>query len=131
MRERTNTSQYSLLPEKHYVFTVDGAPEKRPTKNGKGSFRIWKFSYRDHGNTMEFATVILPSQSKELLLAVGGVEEGDYVDWDDEKVDGKVISCDLVHELDNNGKMRERLTNIKPFSPGSDAIGPTDPPSVW
>ncbi|MCA9409532.1 MAG: hypothetical protein KC733_12635 [Candidatus Omnitrophica bacterium] len=115
MKERTSTTRFTLKPEGHYVLTVLGVPEKR--SSGKANYRIWKFHYIKAGFDAEMSIIMFPWKSKELLLAVGGKEvENEEVEWDDELVNGKQISCDLIHEEDKEGVMRECLINIKPFN---------------
>lgn len=113
MIERTNTSQFELKPEGHYRLTVLGTPLKKST--AKTSYRIWKFHYIKAGFDAEMSIVMFPWNSYDLLLAVGGEDEGGgVVKWDDENVNGQVIECDLIHEKDKNGVLRECLTNIVP-----------------
>lgn len=114
VRERTNTSQFNLIPEAHYIFRIDGIPQKKETN--KSSYRVWKMLYNEHGTTKRASFVFFPWTSRELLLAVGGEEvDSKNVDWDPDLVDGKLIECDVIHEPDKDGNMREKLTNIIPY----------------
>lgn len=126
MKERTSTSQFSLWPEGRYVFTVAGIPEKKSTT--KTTYRVWKF-HSPSGKT--FSPVIFPWKSKELLLAVGGIETSpDEIEWDDEKVNGKEIECRIIHEPDNSGKLREVLVDIIPYNSPT-TPGTPDPDIAW
>jgi len=130
MQHKTNTSQFKLLDEGEYFFTVAGVPEKRRTKDGKGEFFIWKFDYyTDQKRT--FRTVLLPSQMNELLLILGGVEtEPDVIEWDDEKVVGKSFMCNVIHEEGSDGKTRERIVDIKGDTQPPKPSGEIDPKDI-
>lgn len=116
MKEITNTGgKYPLFPAGHYIFSVTGKPEKFKTSTG-GTYRKWRFKTVDAEGTHEYTTVIFPWQSRELLIAVGGEEQGDEVAWDDEAVEGKQIECDIEHKKDRNGIMRAIIQNIVSYN---------------
>ena len=114
-KESVNTSQFELLPEGSYVLTISEKPEKR--KTAKSSFRIWRFTYREKGEVKKFSTIFFPWTSRDILLACGGELTGSStvnIDWD--TVEGQRIECDIVHQEDNNGDMKEVLVNISSIS---------------
>ena len=108
--ERMNTSQFKLMPVGHYSLRVVDEPVKRYSE--KSTYRIWKFATE---KGQQFSTVFFPWMAEELILALGGTKEGDEVVWDPETVAGKWIECDLIHEAEKSGKMRERMLNITPL----------------
>ena len=121
---RENISQYSLNPEGHYVLTLKEVSERIPTP--KTFYRKWLFSYDENGTQKEFSIIIFPWKSKELLLALGGtLVGGNTVDWEEKDVIGKVVDCDLIHEEDYQGDMREELTNVVAVE---DAVHISEPP---
>lgn len=113
MRERLQIGN-SMINEGNYDLTVVGVPEKL---NDKANSRKWKFGVFLKGEIVKEIFIFLPPwEAKELILAVGGKEDGDYVDWDDELVDGKCVNCDIKHvEYTNkNGEIKKKysLSNI-------------------
>ena len=114
-RETTNTSKFQLLPEgEGYQMTVVGVPEKRRSKSGKCTFRVWKFKTSLNGTERTINKIFFAWDSKDLLLAVGGQEiSQDQIEWDDEQVAGRTFICDIRHEEDEQGNMREVFENIQ------------------
>jgi hypothetical protein len=120
MIERTNVGKFNLVPEGNYTFTVLGRPEK--IRTAKTSYRKWKLGITEKKLvTNEITVFLFPWESKELLLAVGGKEEGNEIVWDDEEVDQKTFDADLKHNSykDNNGedKIKYALSNCQESIP--------------
>lgn len=114
MRERTNVNRYPLEAEGPYTLTVDGVPEKRRSQGGKTTYRVWKYTYFKDGIQSKMTHTLFPWESKELLLVLGGEQvDEDNVDWDDDSVNGKTITVDVVHEIGADGVKRKKFENIK------------------
>lgn len=113
-KERTNVSRFELFPEGHYEFTVEKKPDKFKTPSGKATYRKWYFGTTIDGRHRRFVTALFPWDSRDLLLALGGVvcEDGE-IEWDDEEVVGKKFRTEIVHSLDYKGIIRATLTNIE------------------
>lgn len=114
MIERTNVKEFAgMLAEGHYHLTVEGKPEK--VEQGKTHYRDWNFITREDKSVN---IRLFPWEMKELLVALGfKLDPDQHVQWDDDKVDGKEIECDIVHEeypkKDGTKGKKMALRNIK------------------
>lgn len=113
VKERTDVSRFSLFPEGFYEFTVERKPEKFKTPSGKGTYRKWYFGTIINGQKRTFQTAMFSWDSKDLLIALGGIvcEDGE-IEWDDEEVIGKKFQAEVVHLPDYKGVIRATLQNI-------------------
>jgi len=115
---RTNVDGFELFPEGHYEFTVERKPEKFKTPSGKATYRKWQFGTILNGQKKTFTTALFPWDSKELLLALGGMElENGQIEWDDEEVIGKKFTAEIVHLPDYKGVTRSTLQNVEEALP--------------
>lgn len=113
VKQRDSVVQYPLFPTGGYDFTVEAKPEKFRTPSGKATYRKWRFGTFVNGEKRTFVKVLFPWESKDLLLALGGVEvENDEIEWDDDEVAGKRFTAEIAHEPDYNGKTQAVLKNI-------------------
>src|SRR3990167_4777538 len=112
-KERTDTRQFKLLAEGTYTFTVEKKPEKFRTE--KSTYRKWFLSYLDEmGGRRQFRKILFPWNSKDLLLALGGIEiTPDEIEWDDTEVIGKIFKAIIVHRPDRQGTIREEFEKIQ------------------
>lgn len=111
--EITDTTGFELIPEGTYTLTVNGVPEKRRTSSGKSTYRIWKFKTQVGAAMKVIRILMFPQDSYDLLIALGGEDVGSrQVKWNDEAVDGKQVSADIVHVEGTDGKKREKLENV-------------------
>ena len=113
-KQRDNVNGFRLFPEGHYEFTVEKKPEKFKTPSGKATYRKWYFGTIFNGQKRTYTKLLFPWDSKDLLIALGGIvcEDGG-IEWDDEEVVGKKFIADVVHLPDRNNIMRDNLENIE------------------
>lgn len=136
--QRTDTGGFEILPEmKDAIFTISDRPKKRKVVSKKGNTLItydFKFQVRVGGQmrTHNQSFLVFVDQFAQLMRAIGAVEEKVsgkiHFVWDDEKVSGKRIIADLIHEPDENDpeKIWARMIRIRPMdqaNPGM-ASGP-------
>jgi len=113
MIERTSVKSFTKLPKgTRCMFRVMGKPEKIPV--GKTTARVWKLQPDIPGINAEIEYKVFPWQSKGILIAVGGKLVDDDVEWDDDKVDGKVFTAtvdyvDGTKTNPNTGKPYQNL----------------------
>ena len=94
MREKLQVMNTLIAPG-NYDLSVIGIPEKL---NDKANSRKWKFGIIVNGKIVREITLFLPPwEAKGLIVELGGILTGNYVEWDDELVDGKCINCDISH----------------------------------
>lgn len=113
-KQRDNVSGFSLFPEGHYEFIVETKPEKFKTPSGKSTYRKWQFGTIVDGQKKTFKTPLFPWDSKDLLIALGGIVlENGEIEWDDEEIIGKKFVADIVHLPDYKGVIRAALQNVE------------------
>ena len=118
VEERTNISGGgSDVEDGVYELTVVGKPGKFAT--AKSHYRLWKFGLVLEGKPKTITILLFPWESEELLLALGGKKDGKDTIWDPDKVDKKRIKAEIVHEADNNNKMRMKIKRAKALKSGS------------
>ena len=118
VEERTNTSKmFEDVEDGVYELTVMGKPDKFAT--AKSHYRIWKFGliYKDRPKTIKI--LLFPWESEELILALGGKKDGRDTVWDPDKVDKKKIKAEIVHEKDNQDKLRMKIKRAKALKSSS------------
>lgn len=119
-KETTNTG-FEILPKAHYILEIDKVIKTQIGREGGKQYPgyKWFFTVRQCNVDLDsnnFNLFMFKSKMGDLLRALG-VEEvsQDVFTWDTDDVKGKVIECDLIHE-DINGRLREGLIEIKPYS---------------
>ncbi len=114
-KERTNTSERTLVPEDNYEATIDVVNRKEI----KGGYIIyeWNFTALVDDKEFHFKIGMFSSQMSELLRAVGAVEvaPNDF-EWDRKEIEGLTLSFNVVHVADKKGVIREQLSDVKLLS---------------
>ena len=127
--EIENVRRRRLIEEGHYNFIVEGKPEKFATK--KTHYRKWKFNYFKDGVWQSETFILFPWESAELYLAVGGyIDDKGFAHFDPDKVSGKEIEADVVHEKDWQGTPRAKLKNIKAVEEGTKKEEPEEEDNI-
>lgn len=111
------------IPQKgHYVLELISIVKKDLKSKSSGkSFSLYEadFEIRVADVDVEVRNIkvsFFKSEMGPLLLALGAVEiEPNKYKWDDEKVIGEVIECDLIHSSDTRGQTIVKLIEIKSF----------------
>lgn len=121
MRDDMDT-QFAKISEGEHVFEIFEVSQKVNTP--KSHYRTWKLNTFENGGIKQIWVNLFPWQAKELLLALGYMEE-EYINeetgikskkiiWDDEEVIRKKVSAVLSYEKDkDSGKEYPRLNMFR------------------
>ena len=137
--EILDTNDFSLQPTGHYILEVVKCVKKIITAKKTGNeltIYEWFFEIKETDANVErdrFKLGIFKSKMDNLIRALGYEEVGPgKFKFDNETVDGKYIECDLIHEPDNNGTLREALIEIKSHStPEVPKMQQSEGPKAW
>lgn len=123
MVEQITNTGFDIAPKGQYVLELTSIEKKNLTSKSSGkSFSLYeiRFDIRFCSVDIEFNKLkinMFKSEMGPLLLAIGAVEtDPNIYKWDDEKVLGKLIECDLIHSSDTKGQTIVKLIEIKSYS---------------
>ena len=121
MPETTDTSP-NVFPEGRYKLTIKKVPLKKKTEKGN-TFYEFDFEGVVDGETKGFKGFFWPSESRELLLAIGGKPDSadpKKITWEREEAQGKAIEATVYHVPQRKDPSRvdvklKEITEAVPF----------------
>ncbi len=132
MPERTDTSGFELKPKGEYVLEVERVIKSQIGKEGGPTYPGYKWFFEIRACDQELDVdkmnmFMFKSQMGDILRAIGAKEGPEGVfEWEFDDAEKKIIKCHLTH-VEVNGKLREQLIEIVPFT---EKLPPKEPEAV-